>query len=534
MTRSDDLTVSGDAPGPGSPATSPAARERRPRTVGAIVVILLVTGVAGWLRFANLSYPKAYVFDEIYYAKDGCFDAGFPYRQCHLQNPGEQTYTVHPPLGRWAIAGSEAAFGNRTFGWRFGSALAGTLSVFFLGLLAWRLFRSVLWAGVAAALLCAENLNFVESRISMLDIFLTLFVVLGFLFLVLDREWIERRTPAPAEDGPEPQAEAEAERAPAPPAGAPHDTTTDGGERTDAGEADRARVSAPSPVFRPWRLAAGVAFGAAAATKWSGAGAAAAGVLLAVLWERTRRRRLGDERPLAHAIMEEGFGVAVFLGLVPIAVYLLSYLRFWVDNGLDPSAIHAWWTNQVGMLTYSLHLRATHPYASKAWSWLLLKRPVAYYYVCHRMSGGVCARPAEILALGNPLLFWGTLFTIPYVAFAWIRKRDWRCGLIILAFGFQYLPWLGVARTSFLFYLTPVTPFMVLAATYAMRDLASVQVAGHRSKFTMSVAGLLIVATIATFVFFLPVMTGKIISYDQWRARMWYGRCTPKATWCWI
>ena len=469
------------------------------------MVIVAVTGIAGGLRFSNLSFPHQYVFDEVYYAKDGCLDAGFPYRQCKLDSPTEQTSTVHPPLGRWIIAGGEAAFGDRSFGWRFSSAVAGTLSVTFLTILAWRLFDSIMWGGIAGLLLACENLNFVQSRMSMLDIFVTAFVVLGFLFLVLDREWIERRTPA------------------SPPTRPP--------EAAEFGlPADRP----PSPIVRPWRIAAGVALGAAAATKWSGALGLGAAVLLSLMWERTRRRRFGITDPFIETIRDEGFGIFVFLVLVPIAVYLGSYARFWAHNGFDGQALADWWRNQQAMATYSIHLRASHPYASKAWSWVLLKRPVSYYYVCHRMGTSVCERPAEVLAVGNPMIFWGSVFAIPYALWAWARRKDWRAGFISVAFLVQYLPWFGAARTSFLFYMAPLTPFMVLAGVYAVRDIADVRLAGRRSAARVGIAAFLIVATIAMFVFFLPILTGRTTSYDQWRARIWFGRCVPKASWCWI
>ena len=117
--------------------------------------------------------------------------------------PYEQTATVHPPLGRWIIAGGEAVFGNRPFGWRFMSAVFGTVSVLLVSILALRLFASTLWAAVAGLLLATENMNLVQSRVSMLDIFLTTFVLAGFLFLVLDRQWIERRTPPPEAEAPD-------------------------------------------------------------------------------------------------------------------------------------------------------------------------------------------------------------------------------------------------------------------------------------------------------------------------------------------
>ena len=91
------------------------------------------------------------------------------------------------------IAAGEKLFGNRPFGWRVASATVGTLSVLLLGILAYQLWGSSLWAGVAALLLATESMNFVQSRISMLDIFVTFWVVAGFLCLALDRRWIERR-----------------------------------------------------------------------------------------------------------------------------------------------------------------------------------------------------------------------------------------------------------------------------------------------------------------------------------------------------
>jgi dolichyl-phosphate-mannose-protein mannosyltransferase len=516
-------------------ATDPAPPRRPDRHGGTpwyatpFLVIAAVTALAAGLRFYHLSLPRTYVFDEIYYAKDGCFDAGFNYRRCGLESPGEQTSTVHPPLGRWIIAGGEAAFGNRSFGWRFASAVAGTLSVTLLSILAWRLFGSVLWGGVAGLLLATENLNFVQSRISMLDIFVTAFVVMGFLFLVLDREWVYRRTAAPATPATDPPAGSARLR---PAADVGHPTFP----RDDDADFPLPPDRVPSPIARPWRIAAGLAFGAALASKWSGGLGLVAGLLLSLFWERTRRSVAGLRGPLLEALRDEGFGLFVFLVLLPLAVYLGSYGRFWADSlphGVA-STISAWWSNQAGMATYSIHLRATHPYASHAWTWILLKRPVAYYYVCHRMSGAVCARPAEILAVGNPLIFWSSVFTIPYAAVAWGRRRDWRAGLIVTAFLVQYLPWFGAARTSFVFYLAPVTPFMVLAGTYAIRAISNPRSDVRLSPVRVGVASFLIATSIASFVFFLPVLTAKTTTYDQWRVRMWYGRCSPKPTWCWI
>jgi len=471
------------------------------------LIIAAVTAVAGGLRFYHLSSPQAFVFDEVYYAKDGCFDAGFPYERCGLESPNEQTVTVHPPLGRWIIAAGVAAtaepsdfdcqFGKvsascHPFGFRVATATFGTLSVFLLAILAYRLFRSALLAGAAGLLLATESLNFVQSRTSMLDIIVVAFVLAGFLFLVLDRQWIDRRTPAPS-DLPEETDEAVL-------LGLPPDRP-------------------PSPVFRPWRLAAGIALGAAVATKWSGGPALAAGVLLALAWERTRRSRVGLRYPFREAVRDEAFGIFLFLVLVPAAVYMASYAKWFVDHGLD---LGEWWGLQRSMASYSIHLRAKHPYASPAWSWLILRRPVAYYYFCFRQATGGCASPAHILGIGNPAIFWGSLLAVPYVLFAWIHKRDWRAGLIFLPFAAQYGPWFFAARTNFLFYLAPVTPFMVLAGVYALRDLSEVEIGAKRVRALAPLAAFLVAVSVGLFVFFLPVLTGRIISKEAWQLRMWF------------
>ena len=473
-------------------ADAPASRvERfghRRRKGSAFLVIALVTALGGGLRLYHLSVPGQLVFDEVYYAKDGCWNAGIPFTRCGLATDQEGTVGVHPPLGRIAIGAGVRLFDYTPFGWRVGSAVFGTLGVLLLALIALRLFDSVLWAGVAGLLLATESLHFVQSRISMIDIFLATFVLAGLGALLLDRRWIERRTPVRYFE--------EEDLLHLPP--------------------DRP----PSPIMRPWRLAAGAALGAAVATKWSGAPALVAGILLTLGWERTRRRDQGLTHPLREALRDESFGVFLFLIVVPLVVYVASYIPWFFDHDFD---IGKWLDLQRGMATYSLNLRDAHPYSSRPWTWLILYRPVAYFY-----DGAPPGTAAEILGIGNQVIFWGFVICLPYLALAWVRRKDWRAGFILVAFLVQYMPWFLAARTSFLFYMTPMTAFMVLGVVYTLRDLSHVgaeeerEWTGTRLAFA-SVAGLWTVAAVAVFAFFLPVLTGLEISYDAWRMRMWFG-----------
>jgi dolichyl-phosphate-mannose--protein O-mannosyl transferase len=148
-------------------------------------------------------------------------------------------------------------------------------------------------------------------------------------------------------------------------------------------------------------------------------------------------------------------------------------------------------------------------------------RPVAYYYQCPTKVGGSCTTAAEILGMGHPLIFWTAVVTIPYAAFAWARKRDWRAGLIVVAFAAQYLPWFLTTRTSFIFYMAPITPFMALAFTYAVRDLAAVPV-GVQGRALAPLSAAAVLLAVALFVFFWPILIGQTISWQAWHIRMWF------------
>ncbi|MBD4501620.1 phospholipid carrier-dependent glycosyltransferase, partial [Xanthomonas citri pv. citri] len=88
---------------------------------------------------------------------------------------------VHPPLGKWLIGLGMLAFGpDNGVGWRFSAAVAGTLSVLLVALATQHLLRSVSLGAVAGLLLAVEGHHLVMSRIGLLDIFLSFFVLAAF------------------------------------------------------------------------------------------------------------------------------------------------------------------------------------------------------------------------------------------------------------------------------------------------------------------------------------------------------------------
>jgi dolichyl-phosphate-mannose--protein O-mannosyl transferase len=91
-----------------------------------------------------------------------------------------------------------------------------------------------------------------------------------------------------------------------------------------------------------------------------------------------------------------------------------------------------------------------------------------------------------------------------------------------------------VSRPQFIFYVLPMTPFLVLAAAYTLRDLSDATIvlrdpaSGHmvesrRHPYRPLVWGY-VVAAVALFVWFYPVLTAHPLSPTMWKARVWFQR----------
>ena len=429
-----------------------------------VTALVLVTGLAAVLRFVRLSDPGTLIFDETYYARDGCWYAYASKALCGID--AEQTM-VHPPLGKHLIALGIRAFGYDAFGWRVASAIAGTLMVAVLFLLTRRLLRSTLAATVTAGLLAVDWLGFVQSRVAMIDIFAALFGLVAILLVVVDRD-------------------------------------------TAIGHRGR--------WWRPLRFAAGVAVGAALASKWSGAFAALTVVVLVVSWASSGQgARAGARAPVS--LRFDAPSIALYLILVPLAVYAATYVgRLHGAVVAPPWSEGAWvrslWDRQTFMLSFHSGLDVTHAYQSPAWSWPLVKRPVSYYF--ETSSAGDYM---EIFAGGSPLVWWSALAALAYVAGRWLRggRPAGPEGVVLAAFGLGYLPWFVIAgdrSALFLFYLLPVVPFMCLALGYVAARLEPVGSA-------RAAIGLFSVAVLALFAFYYPLLANRPLPRDAWLDRIW-------------
>jgi dolichyl-phosphate-mannose-protein mannosyltransferase len=488
------------------------------------ILPLAMAVLAGILRFVRLDEPGSLVFDETYYVKDAYsmlqsgYEREWPENandSFNAGNPGvlldSPDYVVHPPLGKWMIAVGMLLFGSdNAFGWRFSAAAIGTLSVLLLALVAQRMFGSALLGAAAGLLLAIDGHHLVESRTSLLDIFLSFWLLAAFAALLLDRDDGRRRLAARL-------------------------SATAG----DDGIPPPARLAyGPFLGFRAWRLGAGLCLGLALGTKWSALPFIAAFGLLTVAWDLSARRIAGVHHWFRAGVLKDG--PLAFACIVPVA--LLTYLATWTGWFLSTDAYDRTWaernpSEQWGWVpdglrslaeyhrsAFSFHqgLGTDHPYEASAWTWLVMGRPTSFFY--EKPSGcGAEACSQAVTVLGNPLIWWGAALSLLVLLFSWVGRRDWRAAAILTGVAAGYLPWfLYPERTTFYFYAVAFEPFLVLALVYCLGlVLGGPDADGARRRRGIVLVGVFLAAAVALSAYFLPIWTAEVIPYDQWRMRMW-------------
>jgi dolichyl-phosphate-mannose-protein mannosyltransferase len=497
-------------------------RRRLVRWAAPAIVVL----VASVTRLWNLGSPHSLVFDETFYVKDSWtlwnlgYSSEWPAEADTSFNAGlthifttDPSFVVHPPLGKWLIALGMAALGpESSVGWRISTAIVGILGVILVMVIAKKLFDSTLLSVIAGGLFAIDGNAIVMSRIALLDTYVMFFALLGFGAILLDRTWMERRL------------------------GEWVRRRTDAVGSTDWG---------PSLWWRPWLMAAALAFGLASAVKWSGFYFLAAFAVYTLVVDALARRRAG--------VFFWGSGTLIkqapvsFLLTVPIAAAAHTttwiswfttdngYYRHWADAAGNawsgalswvPLSVQSWWHFQSSVYAYHVGEMRPHGYQANPLTWLFLVRPTSMYWQSSANGQNGCDAAscgASITGIANPLIWWAATAAILYLVYRLARYREWRVGLVLMGMVAGYLPWMMyLQRTVFQFYTIAFEPYMILGLTMVIGLLLGDRhdPPGRRARALPFVIAFLALAALIS-VFYWPLWTGMQLDIRWIRLHWW-------------
>lgn len=483
-----------------------------------IIGLIAIFLASALLRFWGLGRFNALVFDEVYYAK---------YANNYLT--GTDFFNAHPPLSQYIIASGmwlashlpweQQTMNGLTGSWRstwsyrWLNALTGSFIPLVVAGIAYQLNRRYSYALIAALLAATDGLFLVESRYALNNVYLVILGLLGNLLFL---------------------------------------------------------IALSQSQWKRWaNLAlAGAFLGASACIKWNGLWFLFGVYLLwgiawllhwrcgspfkdsvksdLVLSELSTPKMLKPEsKPfklktaLVNLTQVNGIQFLFNFALIPA----LTYSLLWIPHLLMiPKP--GFWEAQQKILTFHEHIGSgpeVHRYCSKWYSWLLMFRPVAYFYQTaqstHEQVPTYPPLPKDfgqviydVHAMGNPILWWLSTSAILLLLLLVLQRlgsgirgyfQPTTVNYVSLYLGLNWLaqlfPWVGVSRCTFLYHYMGASVFSGLGLAWLIDRWL------HREKESWQITAITVIGLILlAFVFWLPIYLGLPLSPGGHQLRMWF------------
>ncbi len=371
--------------------------------------------------------------------------------------------TEHPLVAKEFIAAGISMFGDNPFGWRFFGAVLTALSIYAVYQTGLKLFRDAALAALAAILMLTCFTVTIQARTAMLDSYAYPLLILSVSFFI----WSSDR-------------------------------------------------QFPKFLTVTGLVIAGVLLGLAAGAKWI-AGIYAMLALIGLFVIRLMKT-LARGRPIHHVFVGKDFPswenssflyVALIFGLTSLFVYFASFAPalFWKE---DPLTLPELFTFQFHMLDRQTLPLAENSYESEWWEWPLMLEPIWYHFDSIENGGH-----EAIFYVGNPVIFWGGLFAILFCLVQGLRRQN----ALALGVAFAYLAsWLIFAilpkQIGFFFYYHGSGILLCFAIPTALNLIRS-------GKIRWGSYGIVLLASLAVFAFFFPVIYAVEMPRDQWTNYLW-------------
>lgn len=228
-----------------------------------------------------------------------------------------------------------------------------------------------------------------------------------------------------------------------------------------------------------------VAFGLGFATKWITLNSLTGLLILLFI---LRGKKLFQSRDLA---------VLILGGMAAGLIYALSF----IPDMLVGRSFKELWPLQFSMFGYHANLKEGHPFGSPWWGWPVMFRPLWLY------SGQLDGKLSEIVLLGNPALWWGSIPALAFTGWLAVSKQDKYALFILIPYLTQWLLFSPISRVLFIYHFYPDVLFIVLATTLFIHRLWT-----KHKYWCMAYMGL----NLALFIFFFPIISGLPMPSGYW------------------
>lgn len=413
------------------------------------------------------TYMNSTYFDEVY----------FP-RTAYEQLNGLSIYELtHPPLGKIIISLGITIFGMNPFGWRIMGTIFGVLLVPLVYLFAFKIFKKSKYAFIAGFLMLFDFMRLPQTRLATIDSYSTFFII-GMYYFMYDYF---------------------------------------------VGEYDKKSFKKSLvPLFL-----SGLMFGLGAATKWSclyAGGGLAFIFFLTKLVEFLKVKKESETKKngkkkngkmlkewVFHNFIPTCLWCVLFFVIIPLGIYVLSYIPYMASNP-GKSLIDIVIDNQKYIFNYHSNLVDTHPFSSSWYGWAVITRPL-WLYVNSVLPEGMYS---TIASLGNPAIWWVGLLLLPVAIYFIWRDKDKNGIILLIAYAFQYFPWILVTRIAFIYSYFTALPFLIMLLTYCIKRM------DNGKKWFDILVGVYLVIVLALFIYFFPALMGTVVKKEYIEGLKWF------------
>lgn len=397
--------------------------------------------------------PPANIYDK--WLSSTVFDEIYYVSSAKQYIDGVPPYVdVHPPLGMLIIAIGLIILGITPFAWRLIPNIFGISLVPIMYLFANKIFREQRLAIITTVLIMVEFMHYSISRLAFLDSILTLFIVLDYYFLYC---YVSKRL---------------------------------------SGGSFEQSVK--------YLYLCALFLGTGIATKLNAAFAAPA-IFVWVFYCEVIASKFSIWQIITKILY-----VLLIFTLIPLTIYILSYIPYY--HSMHANNIFNFVVDRYQhMYDYQVNglKNATHPYASKWWSWPLLITPMSISYWQEAIASPTRLMSASIVLMGNPAIYWASIPAVLILIYKWISKPNYIIAFILVAIFAQYLPYAFFTRISFIYYFYPVTPFIILAITYILKLAFE-----NTNKIYHYLGYAYVALSIILFLMYFPVLSGLDVARD--------------------